>query len=60
MKAEAQAAAHKINNTVGPVLLARFGLDCVVYMGEEDMARQELNVFRRRDHALYYRVGRRS
>jgi tryptophan synthase beta chain len=64
--------AHKINNTLGPVLLARrmgkqriiaetgagqhgvatatacahFGLECVVYMGEEDMARQHLNVFR--------------
>jgi tryptophan synthase beta chain len=64
--------AHKINNTVGQVLLARrmgktriiaetgagqhgvatatvcarFGLTCVVYMGEEDMRRQELNVFR--------------
>jgi len=64
--------AHKINNTVGQVLLARrmgktriiaetgagqhgvatatvcarFGLQCVVYMGEEDMRRQELNVFR--------------
>jgi tryptophan synthase beta chain len=66
--------AHKINNTVGQVLLARrmgktriiaetgagqhgvatatvcarFGLRCVVYMGEEDMRRQELNVFRMR------------
>jgi len=66
--------AHKINNTVGQVLLARrmgkrriiaetgagqhgvatatvcarFGLDCVVYMGEEDMRRQSLNVFRMR------------
>ena len=64
--------AHKINNTVGQVLLAlrmgkrriiaetgagqhgvatatvcaRFGLPCVVYMGEEDMRRQLLNVFR--------------
>lgn len=64
--------AHKINNTVGQVLLARrmgkpriiaetgagqhgvatatvcarFGLECVVYMGAEDMARQRLNVFR--------------
>jgi tryptophan synthase beta chain len=64
--------AHKINNTVGQVLLARrmnkeriiaetgagqhgvatatvcalFGLNCVVYMGAEDMRRQELNVFR--------------
>ena len=66
--------AHKINNTVGQVLLARrmgkrriiaetgagqhgvatatvcarYGLDCVVYMGEEDMRRQALNVFRMR------------
>jgi len=64
--------AHKINNTLGQVLLAqrmnkrriiaetgagqhgvatatvcaRFGLDCVVYMGEEDMRRQRLNVYR--------------
>ena len=64
--------AHKINNTVGQVLLARrmgkkriiaetgagqhgvatatvcarFGLECVVYMGEEDMRRQKLNVYR--------------
>jgi tryptophan synthase beta chain len=64
--------AHKINNTLGQVLLARrmnkqriiaetgagqhgvasatvcalFGLPCVVYMGTEDMRRQELNVFR--------------
>jgi tryptophan synthase beta chain len=66
--------AHKINNTVGQVLLARrmgkrriiaetgagqhgvatatvcarFGLECVVYMGEEDVARQALNVYRMR------------
>ncbi len=64
--------AHKINNTLGQILLARymgkkriiaetgagqhgvatatvsamFGLDCVIYMGEEDIKRQELNVFR--------------
>jgi tryptophan synthase beta chain len=64
--------AHKINNTLGQVLLARrmnkrrviaetgagqhgvatatvcalFGIDCVVYMGAEDMRRQALNVFR--------------
>jgi len=64
--------AHKINNTLGQVLLARrmgkrriiaetgagqhgvatatvcalFGLECVVYMGAEDMRRQALNVFR--------------
>ncbi len=64
--------AHKINNTVGQVLLARrmgkkriiaetgagqhgvatatvaamFGLECAIYMGEEDTRRQSLNVFR--------------
>jgi len=64
--------AHKINNTLGQILLARrmrkqriiaetgagqhgvatatvcalFGLQCVVYMGAEDMQRQALNVFR--------------
>lgn len=64
--------AHKINNTIGQVLLAKrmgkkrviaetgagqhgvatataaalFGLECVVFMGEEDIRRQELNVFR--------------
>ncbi len=66
--------AHKINNCLGQVLVARrlgkrriiaetgagqhgvatatvcalFGLDCTVYMGEEDMRRQRLNVFRMR------------
>jgi len=66
--------AHKINNCLGQILLARrmgktriiaetgagqhgvatatvcslFGLNCVVYMGTEDMRRQELNVFRMR------------
>jgi tryptophan synthase beta chain len=64
--------AHKINNTLGQILLARrmgkkriiaetgagqhgvatatvcalFGLECVVYMGEEDVHRQALNVYR--------------
>ena len=64
--------AHKINNTLGQILLARrmgktriiaetgagqhgvatatvcakFGVDCVVYMGAEDMERQRLNVER--------------
>ncbi len=64
--------AHKINNALGQILLARrmkksriiaetgagqhgvatatvaakFGLCCVVYMGEEDIRRQKLNVFR--------------
>ena len=66
--------AHKINNCLGQILLARrmgktriiaetgagqhgvatatvaalFGLECAVYMGEEDMRRQSLNVFRMR------------
>ena len=66
--------AHKINNTIGQILLARrmgksriiaetgagqhgvatatvaalFGMKCVVYMGEEDVERQSLNVFRMR------------
>jgi tryptophan synthase beta chain len=64
--------AHKINNAVGQVLLARrmgkrriiaetgagqhgvavatvcakFGLECEVYMGVEDMARQAINVYK--------------
>ena len=64
--------AHKINNCIGQILLAkrmgkpriiaetgagqhgvatatvaaRFGLPCVVYMGEVDIARQQPNVFR--------------
>ncbi len=64
--------AHKINNTVGQILLAkrmgktriiaetgagqhgvatatvaaRLGLECVVYMGEEDIRRQTINVYR--------------
>ncbi len=66
--------AHKINNTLAQVLLAKrlgkkriiaetgagqhgvatataaalFGLECDVYMGEEDIGRQSLNVFRMR------------
>jgi len=66
--------AHKINNALGQILLARrmgkkriiaetgagqhgvatatvcalFGMKCVIYMGEEDMRRQRLNVFRMR------------
>jgi len=64
--------AHKINNTLGQILLAKklgktriiaetgagqhgvatatvcakFGLECVIYMGEVDMERQKPNVFR--------------
>ena len=66
--------AHKINNTIGQILLAKrmgkkriiaetgagqhgvatatvaalFGLECVIYMGTEDIERQSLNVFRMR------------
>lgn len=66
--------AHKINNSIGQLLLARnmgkkrivaetgagqhgvatatacakLGLECIVYMGEVDMKRQALNVFRMR------------
>lgn len=64
--------AHKVNNTIGQILLAKrmgkkriiaetgagqhgvatatvaamFGLECEVYMGEEDIERQKPNVFR--------------
>ena len=64
--------AHKINNALGQILLAKkmgkkriiaetgagqhgvatatvcalFGLECIIYMGEIDIKRQELNVFR--------------
>jgi tryptophan synthase beta chain len=64
--------AHKINNTIGQILLARrmkkariiaetgagqhgvatatvaarFGMECEIFMGKEDVARQSLNVFR--------------
>ncbi len=64
--------AHKINNVIGQILLAKrmgkkkviaetgagqhgvatatgaalFGMECTVYMGEEDIQRQALNVFR--------------
>ena len=69
---QCHTGSHKINNTLGQILLARrmgkkriiaetgagqhgvatataaalFGLECVVYMGEEDVERQSLNVFR--------------
>lgn len=64
--------AHKINNTIGQILLAKrmgkkriiaetgagqhgvatatvcalFKMDCTIYMGQEDMERQALNVFK--------------
>ncbi|KAF9606817.1 hypothetical protein IFM89_029274 [Coptis chinensis] len=41
--------AHKINNVVAQALLAkRFGLECIIYLGAQDMERQSLNVFRMR------------
>ena len=66
--------AHKINNTLGQILVARrmkkprviaetgagqhgvatatvaarYGMECVVYMGSEDVERQALNVVRMR------------
>lgn len=66
--------AHKINNVIGQLLLAKhmgkkrviaetgagqhgvatatgaalFGMECTIFMGEEDMKRQKLNVFRMR------------
>lgn len=68
----AHTGAHKINNTLGQILLAKrmgktriiaetgagqhgvatatvaaqLGFQCVVYMGDEDIQRQKLNVFR--------------
>ena len=39
--------AHKINNAIGQVLLARrMGMECVVYMGKTDVERQRVNVER--------------
>lgn len=66
--------AHKINNAIGQLLIAKrlgktrviaetgagqhgvatataaalFGIDCCIYMGEEDIKRQSLNVYRMR------------
>ncbi len=41
--AETGAGQHGVATAT---ICARFGLQCVVYMGEEDMRRQALNVFR--------------
>jgi len=41
--AETGAGQHGVATAT---VCARFGLECVVYMGEEDMRRQALNVFR--------------
>ena len=43
--AETGAGQHGVATAT---VCALFGLDCVVYMGTEDMRRQELNVFRMR------------
>ena len=43
--AETGAGQHGVATATA---CARFGLDCTVYMGETDMERQELNVFRMR------------
>jgi tryptophan synthase beta chain len=43
--AETGAGQHGV---AAATICARFGLSCVVYMGEEDMKRQQLNVFRMR------------
>ena len=41
--AETGAGQHGVATAT---VCARFGLDCVIYMGEEDMRRQRLNVYR--------------
>jgi tryptophan synthase beta chain len=41
--AETGAGQHGVATAT---VCARFGLECVVYMGEEDVARQRLNVYR--------------
>ena len=43
--AETGAGQHGVATAT---VCALFGLECVIYMGEEDMRRQELNVFRMR------------
>jgi tryptophan synthase beta chain len=43
--AETGAGQHGVATAT---ICARFGLSCVIYMGEEDMRRQGLNVFRMR------------
>ena len=74
--------AHKINNTIGQILLARkmgkkriiaetgagqhgvatatvaarFGLECEIFMGKEDVHRQSLNVFRMKLRGAKVRV----
>ncbi|MCG8432481.1 MAG: pyridoxal-phosphate dependent enzyme, partial [Gammaproteobacteria bacterium] len=41
--AETGAGQHGVATAT---VCARFGLDCIVYMGEEDMRRQAMNVYR--------------
>lgn len=43
--AETGAGQHGVATAT---ICARFGLECIVYMGEEDMRRQQLNVLRMR------------
>lgn len=43
--AETGAGQHGVATATA---CARFGLDCIIYMGVEDMSRQSLNVFRMR------------
>ena len=43
--AETGAGQHGVATAT---VCALFGMDCVIYLGEEDMRRQELNVFRMR------------
>src|SRR5439155_21459611 len=43
--AETGAGQHGVATAT---VCARYGLECIVYMGEEDMRRQSLNVFRMR------------
>ena len=43
--AETGAGQHGVATAT---VCALFGFDCTVYMGEEDMRRQRLNVFRMR------------
>jgi tryptophan synthase beta chain len=45
VNAETGAGQHGVATATA---CARFGLDCVVYMGEEDIRRQKLNVFNMR------------
>ena len=54
--AETGAGQHGVATAT---VCARFGLDCVVYMGAEDVERQALNVYRMRLLGATRRPGRR-